>query len=218
MESQIWSNSQEKRAYILQLRGQEVNVLKVTGNVLTLKRNVSKVLESLQQGQPASSAGASSVETLDTRTIKKAEVSPGNSSLTLHGGPEGSKKVSYSTSGSDADQILQTILATTGQTFQQSKEEIGVMEALLPPAIFGGLTGLFWWGVYQYAGQAAAGEEVEITGRRRGFKQILLWVAEMLGTTGTIAVGVVLLALILGWAAARVVKRPERTVWVPQQA
>ncbi len=36
-----------------------------------------------------------------------------------------------------------------------------------------------------------------------------------LGTGGTMAVGVVLLVLILGWAAMRIIHRPERTVWLP---
>ncbi len=40
----------------------------------------------------------------------------------------------------------------------------------------------------------------------------------MLGTGGTVAVGAVLLALILGWAAMRIIKRPERTVWLPENA
>jgi hypothetical protein len=219
MESQIWSKAEEKWAYILVLRGQDVHVLKVTGNLLTLKRNLKGVLEGLTAGQEPASVGAKSVETLDARTISKAEVSPGNNSLTLHGGPEGSKKLAYSTGDANAGEILQAILAQSGRTFQQSQEEIGIVEALLPPAIVGGIGGFLWAGVYQSAGQIAAGEEVEVKGfRRRGLKRILIWAAEMLGTGGTVAVGAVLLALILGWAAMRIIKRPERTVWLPENA
>ncbi len=218
MESQIWSKSEEKWAYILVLKAQEVYLLKVTGNVLTLKRNVARVLEALEQGQAPASVGANSVDTLDARTISKAEVSPGNSSLTLHGGADGSKKLAYTTGDSNAGEILQTILEQSGRTFEQSQEEIGVIEALLPPAILGGLGGLFWAGVYQSAGKLAAGEEVEVQGiRRRGLQRILIWVAELLGPTGTVAVGVVLLVLVGGWAAMRVIKRPERTVWLPEK-
>ncbi len=218
MESQIWSKAEEKWAYILVLRGQDVHLLKVTGNLLTLKRNLKSVLEGLAGGQEPASAGAKSVETLDARTISKAELSPGNSSLTLHGGPEGSKQLAYTTGDQNAGQILQAILARSGQTFQQSQEEIGIVEALLPAAIVGGIGGLFWAGVYHSAGQIAAGEEVEVRGRRRSLQRLLIWVAELLGTGGTIAVGAVLLALILGWAAMRVIKRPERTVWLPDKA
>ncbi len=219
MESRIWSKSEEKWAYILVLKGPEVFCLKVTGNMLTLKRNVKGVIEALEQGQPPASVGAKSVETLDARTISKAEVSPGNTSLTLHGGVDGSTKLAYTTGDSDADAILHAILAQSGRTFQPAEEEIGVVEALVPPAIFGVVAGLLWAGVYSSAGQIEAGEEVEVrAGRRAGLRRLLVWVAELLGTGGTIAVGVVLLALILGWAAARIIRRPKRTVYLPVMA
>jgi hypothetical protein len=78
--------------------------------------------------------------------------------------------------------------------------------------------GLFWAGLYQAANKLAAGEAVEVRGRRRGIQRLLIMLAENLGTGGTIAVGVMLLALVLGWAAARIVRRPRRTVWLPEGA
>ena len=112
MESQqIWSKVQDKFAQILVLRGQEVHLLKVTGISLTLKRKVQGVLEALQQGQSPADAGAKPVETLDARAIRKAEVSPGNGSLTLHGEGDKPRKLTFSTADSDADGILQAILA-----------------------------------------------------------------------------------------------------------
>jgi hypothetical protein len=44
---------------------------------------------------------------------------------------------------------------------------------------------------------------------------MLITVAELLGPKGTIAAGVVLLALVLGWATMRIVRRPKRTVRLP---
>src|SRR6476620_6150301 len=106
MESQIWSKTEEKWATILLLRGHEVQRLKVSGMSLTLKRKVQGVLEALRQGQDPSDAGAKVAETLDARTIGKAEVSPGNGSLTLHGGGDSPKTLSFSTADSNADEIL----------------------------------------------------------------------------------------------------------------
>jgi hypothetical protein len=37
----------------------------------------------------------------------------------------------------------------------------------------------------------------------------------LLGPNGTIAVGALLLVLVLGWMALRVIRRPENTVWRP---
>ena len=219
MEPQIWSKAEEKFAYVLTLREHEVHLLKVTGNVLTLKRNLKGVIEALEQGKPPAEAGAKSFETLDARTVRKAQVSPGNGSLTLHGGENGSKELTYSTGDNNADVILQAILAQSGQSFQTTQEEIGVVEALIPPVITGVVGGFLWMGVYQSAGKIAAGEEVEVTGfRRRGLQRLLITVADFLGPTGTIAVGVLLLVLVVGWAARRIIHRPVRTVWLPQSA
>jgi hypothetical protein len=219
MELQIWSKADEKFAYILTLRGHEIHQLKVTGNVLTLKRNLKAVLEALGQGRPPAEAGAKSLETLDARTIRKAEVSPDNGSLSLHGGEDGSTKLTYATGDKNADAILQAILAQTGESFQATQEEIGVVEALIPPVIVGAVGGFFWIGVYHTAGRIATGEEVQATGGgRRGLQTILITVADLLGPGGTIAVGVLLLALIVGWAAKRIIRRPVRTVWLPEKA
>jgi hypothetical protein len=216
METQIWSKTYEKWAYILVLRGSEVSCLKITGNMLTLKRNVKGALDALQQGQNPSEV-SKATETLDARTISKAEVSPGNNALTLHGSD--SKKLTYTTGDSTAPQILQAILAQSGHTFQPMQEEIGVVEALIPPVIVGAIGGAGWFAVYDSAGKMAAGENVEVKGfRRRGLQRMLIGIAETLGTGGTIAVGVLLLALIGGWAAMRIIRRPERTVWLPESA
>lgn len=215
MESQIWLKSEEKRSFILILKDRKVHCLKITG--LMLKRKTQGVLEALQQGQEPSAAGANSVATLNVGSICKAEVSPSNGSLTLHGEGDGSKALKFSTADSNADKILQAILAQTDRPFQPSQEEIGAVEALIPPALFGAMGGLLWAGVYHAASELAAGHEVVVKGgRRRGMQQMLIGVAEMLGTTGTVAVGVLLLALILGWAAHRIIRRPLRTVWLPE--
>ncbi len=45
----------------------------------------------------------------------------------------------------------------------------------------------------------------------------MITAAEILGTRGTVAVGVVLLALILGWVAMRIIRRPKRAVRLPHE-
>jgi hypothetical protein len=85
MEPQTWSNAEEKFAYVLTLRENEIHLLKVTVNVLTLKRNLKGVIEALEQGKTPADAGAKSCETLDARTIRIAEVSPGNGKFATAG-------------------------------------------------------------------------------------------------------------------------------------
>ena len=215
METQIWLNSKKNWrrpswADILMLRGHEVCSLRVMGDVLTLKRNVKAVIDELKKGQPPpSGTWAKWFKTLDARTLGKAVVNEDNSSLSLQGGGDGSTKLTYPTDDFNADEIVQVILAKCGRTFQPTKEQIGVVEALIPPAILGAVGGLCWWAVlYQPAGRIAAGEELQRV-RRSISQRLLLWVAELLGTGGTVVVGVLLLVLILGGAAKRVARRPR---------
>src|SRR4051794_4414879 len=100
------------------------------------------------------------------------------------------RKLTFLAVDSNADEILRAILAQSGRTFRATQEEIGVIEALLVPAIVGAVGGLL----------------------------LIMLLAEGLGTGGTVAVGVVLLMLVLGWAAARIIRRPQRTVWLPEEA
>ncbi|MEW4569802.1 hypothetical protein AB1L88_18210 [Tautonia sp. JC769] len=217
MDVQIWSKSQEKRAHVLALRGNEVSLVSLSGNMFTLKKKLKEVIERLEAGDDPSQLKAGSVATIDAASIARARVSPGNDSLTLHGGPDGSKTLSFPTADGNASEILQAILGRAGRSFQSTREDIGVFEAIIPPAIVGGLGGLFWMGTYDAATRLASGEAVEATGRRQGMKRLLIGVADTLGTTGTIAVGVGLLALVLGWAFLRITRRPQRTVWLPDQ-
>ena len=217
MGSQIWMKSEEKWAYVLVLEGNEVHRLKVTGNMLTLKRKLQGVLEALQQGQEPAAAGAKTIETFDIRTLRKAQVSPGNGSLTLYGGEDGSQELKYTTADDDADKILQAVLTQAGLTFQSTQEEVGVGEALIPPVVIGAIGGLFCAGLYQSAGRIAAGEHLEAKRiRHRGLEQLMIRAAEILGATGTVVVSVALVVLVVGWAARRIIHRPERTVWLPE--
>lgn len=218
METLVWTKTEEKFANLLTLRGSEVHQLRVTGNMLTLKRNLGKVQEALAAGRPPAESGAKVVGTLDARSIVKAELSPGNGALTLYGPGEKPSKVKFAPTDNSADQILDAILARSGQSFQPTQEEIGVVEALLAPGIIGAIGGLFCFALYDSARKLAAGEEVEISGRRRGMQRILVSIAEMVGPTVALGIGVAFLLLIAFWAFRQITKRPMRTVLKPATA
>ena len=94
MESpRIWSRVQDKVARILVLHGTQVHLLKVTGIAMTLKGKVQKVVTALEMGASPEEAGGKVVATLDAREVAKAELSPGDSSLTLHGPGEKAAKL-----------------------------------------------------------------------------------------------------------------------------
>lgn len=211
LETRTWVCPGDKRTIILALRGESVHRLLV--RAMMLRKKTNEVVEALEAGADPETLGAKQVETLDARSIVKAEVAPGNGVLTVHGGPDGSQKLSFTVAGNDADVVLAEILGRSGKTFETATEEVGVGEAVLPPIIVGLFGGILWAIVFGMANQLASGKEVEIKGRRRGIQQMALWVAELLGYNGTLAVGLALGLLIVGWLASRIVKRPVRTVW-----
>jgi hypothetical protein len=219
MNTQIWVKSQEKWAYILTLKDWDVSVLKITGNAFTLRGKVKSAVEALEQGKSPAEVGASSVQTLDARKIGRAVLGEGNTSLTLKGEGDNATELSFSPAEPNAGEIWKAVLERTGRKFHETTEEIGVVEAVLPPGFIGLFGGLLWFVVYSAASDIASGKEVEVKGGgRRGLQRLAITVAEMLGPNGVLVVGVLLLVLIVGWVAMRIIKRPTRTVWVPDQA
>jgi hypothetical protein len=219
MESQIWVDSEEKWAYILLLRDHEVHKLRISGNPLSLQGKVASAVAALEEGKDPLNLGANSVETLDLRTMSKAEVSVGNCNLTLYGEGETPKELTFTPAEDNADEILQAVLANSDRNFQPTQEQIGVGDALIPPVIVGGLAGVLWYAVHVTAGHVAAVEKVQPKRvRRQDLHRMLVWMSETLGTDNTIALGVILLVLFLGWASLRIFHRPERTVWLPTTA
>ena len=218
METQVWTKTEEKFANLLTLRGHEVHELRVSGNVLTMKRNLKGVQEALDAGRPPAEAGAKVVETLDARTIAKAELSPGNAALTLHGPGEKPTKVYFSPGDKTADAILGAILARSGQTFHETQEEVGVVEALAVPGTVGVLGGLFCFFLYDAATKLAAGEELVARGRKKGLQTMINDIAGLVGPSGALAIAGAFLLLIGLWGFRQLTKRPMRTVLKPAVA
>ncbi|WP_435017504.1 hypothetical protein TA3x_005119 [Tundrisphaera sp. TA3] len=219
METQLWSQKiGEKSAYFLTLRGTQIYQLKVTGSKFSIRKNVNKFLEALAAGQPPAEAGGKVVSEMDAQNIVQAELSPGNGTLSLGAEGPGSKDLNFSPEDDRADLIWEVIRSRTGRDFQPTPTEIGAGEAVLPPIILGAVAGVFWGILHNSASRIAAGEEIEAAGRRRGLQRIFIGIAETIGTTGSIAIGVALLVLVLGWAIRRLVVRPVKTVWKPASA
>lgn len=214
MESQIWAKVEDKWAYILMLTDKDVYRMKVTG--LLLSRKVKGILEALQQGQEPQDVGAKSVEQLSLQSIGKVEVNPDNSHLTLYEANGTGTSLAFSTpDDSNASEIAQAVLARTGRTYEPKKEEITAFEAILGPGILGLIAGGLLAACYFTARDLEAGQAVEATGRRAGLQKLLIMVSEMLGTTGTLAIGGVIMALLLFMAINGLKNRPEKTVWQP---
>lgn len=213
MELQIWSKVGEKQGAILALLGDEVHRIGVSG--AKARREIPRMIEALHQGQEPSSLGAGKVETMPLASIGAAEVDPDGNNIRFRSEGDGGASLKFTANNSEAQEIARAVLARSGRPFREEKQDLGPVEALIQPLVIGGIVGFFWFLLYKSAEQVAAGEVAEIHGRRQGLKQLFVKVSETLGTGGTTAIGAVLGALIIAWAAMRIVKRPQRTVWTP---
>ena len=124
-------------------------------------------------------------------------------------------EISYSSSDCDADAILATILERGGRKFEAVQEEVGLVEAVTAPVLLGLIAGVFWYLIFSAAGEHAEGHEVEVKGRRKGVQRMMIMVADLIGYNGALALGALLAAWVLYSTVSRVVKRPQRTVWLP---
>jgi hypothetical protein len=180
-------------------------------------REVPRMIEALRQGQEPSAVGARSVETLKLSSIGRAEVTPEQYTVKFIADGDNGATLEYSSSETNGAEIARTVLARTGRTYREEKQDIGPVEAVMPPIVMGVVIGIFWALLYGSAGQVEAGEQVQIRpGRHSGMKRLFVTLASMLGVNGTIGLGVVLALLIVGWATMRLVRRPQRTVWLPE--
>jgi hypothetical protein len=211
MDLKLWSKVEEKRGIVLALRGDEVHRLEVTGS--KARADVLRILDVLQQGQEPGGVGANSVQSLKLASIGEVRTSPDHDHVELRSENERGTTLKFPTDGKNATEIAQTIVARTGRSFREEQQDITAVEAVVPPLIIGLIVGVLWALLYGTAGQVAAGEQIEVHGRRAGLKKLFVMVAEMLGMNGTLVLGGVLLAWILGWGTMRLVRRPQRTIW-----
>ena len=144
---------------------------------------------------------------------QRIEVGPGSSSVKFHHEAEG-KPGSFEFSVADnahAPEIARAAVERAGLPADERSEDITVVEAVMPPIILGAICGFVWMLIYMAAVGDEKGDEAKDRGPRAGMKRLLMFVAQTLGTNGTLVIGAVLLALFVGFAAMRVVGRPRKT-------
>ncbi len=217
MELQVWSKLEDAGAVILALRGDAVHRIKIAGRKEA--RELPKMIEALREGVDPMDLGARSVDTLSLGSIEKVEVSPEQDHIKFRASGYDGATLKFRTGDADATEIARCVLARAGRGFREGQEDVGALKALFEPMVMGGFFGLCWGLLFDSSNHLVRGEEIEISGGRgRLFHQLMIWVAGVLGETGTLLVGVGMLALTLGWATKRLIRRPQRTAWWSDQA
>jgi hypothetical protein len=93
----------------------------------------------------------------------------------------------------------------------KSSRKHSFWESVMNPGIGIGISALIGTGVYLMAKELESGESVEISARKAFYKRIGLWLAETLGSTGTLFVFGLIVAACIFWAY-RKLKNPGEQI------
>lgn len=99
-----------------------------------------------------------------------------------------------------------------GSGWSRREIQYGPLRAGVGPlvsiVVVGGITAALWAG----ARSLAAGDDVDTDGRRGLFKKVFVWVLDLLGPTGVLVLGGVIVLALLWWLVARVKDPPLMAV------
>jgi hypothetical protein len=101
----------------------------------------------------------------------------------------------------------------TKKQFTRQSGQVGTWKAIQSPIIGLGLVALFGWIIYGEAKTLENGGTIEITGRRRLYKQLFAWLADKLGSTGTLVVTALLAAACLYFIYTRLKRPPNQILY-----
>ncbi len=211
METRAWTKSGEKMCWMLVLTGDFLHWFKFKGN--NPKGQMAQAAEAVLAGNdPSRLPGFERTETV--RSIDRVVVSHGRDTVKFYKGVEA---IDFGVGDNDPNEIARTVVQAAGLAGEERSEEVGVVEALTGPAILGVIAGVLWFFVFMLATADQRGEdEPRVRGRNAGLKLAFVWVANLLGEKGTIALGVLLAVFFIGWGVRRIVKRPQQLVWGAQ--
>ena len=217
METRIWHKAEEKLATVLVMTGDAIHRFQFTGK--NAAKEANEVATAVAAGQDPAKVALGKRESLPLSAIKRVEVSHGKDTVKFKDlKAEKPVKIEFTPEGDDAREIALAVIERAGIAHPEGTEDIGVFEALIGPLFVAVIAGVAFAFVYNAATTLDSGQEIDTdTGGRkgRGLKRTVVFFARMLGTNGTIAVGVIMLILVLAWGTRLVVKRPQRIVWGP---
>jgi hypothetical protein len=178
----IWLNDEQWKSFLMDENGIQLSSKKHADSADMTSSIEKKSLISLTK-----------TKFLPFNTIEKVSHLENGDVLTIH--QEG-KKVNLTFSDATVAQDVANEIADT-RSFTCTQGSQSTVSALTPSLVGLAMTILFTFLINDMANDMAQGIPVDTSGRRAFVKQIMAWVAEALGSTGTLAVGTLLVGLCL---------------------
>src|SRR5262249_52007616 len=116
------------------------------------------------------------------------------------------------------DELLEGLTARLGPDWDRREEQIGWLRSGGLPLGLAAVAGFFTLVMYDEAEQIASGKQLKAGGGPKGklVSTIMHWVEEMIGSTGVLILGGLLIALCLGWFVYAVVSPGVRITVQPR--
>jgi hypothetical protein len=158
----------------------------ITENAILLSsKKYTDAAEMIEAGDKKSMLSLTKTKEIALDTLEKISHLDNSSSLTLtHGG----KTLSLDFGDAEKVKEVAAVLSDMRQ-FTVSQGSQTTFSAMTPSLIGLGVTVGLTWLIHSMAADIASGQEVDVSGRKSLYKRIFAWLAETLGTTGTLAVG-----------------------------
>lgn len=187
------------------------------GKSLTLLENVkAKVANSsvaqLQEGVAPLDALGSKSKVFSCQSIKKLVTAEHEDNVALwYTDGDKEKKYTVAMDGYPEQIKLMELIGKSMPDAKRSEEPVPVWQAIIGPGLttVGIVAGT---ALFAYLAADPESADYEPTGRRRGMKRLLIWLTQTLGTSGIIAIGVILLLGALVWMYKRISSPPVKTV------
>jgi hypothetical protein len=207
-----WSSVSENAGTILGINAESVFVLTVKA---ATKGEIEPIEKRIGAGADPNAVGASRAVIIPFAKLRRIQLGEGRRMLEFFyphetdGSRESKAKFPTKVRFRERREIAEQIASATGRPVTESSVNASLLRVLYGPALFAALTAGFTWMIYGMAADLEAGKEVVARGRRKGIQQLFIWLAGLLGTKVTLAIGVVFIALWVGLAILLIVKRPQ---------
>lgn len=109
----------------------------------------------------------------------------------------------------ECDEVAHVIAAAVNRPHTESRTNETLFNVAAIPTIMIVLSAILAGVLYASALDVAAGKQVVAQGRHAGMKQLIAWIAGLLGVQGSLAVGILLVAICLAWLIKNVIIRPQ---------
>ena len=158
----------------------------ITENTIFLSsKKYDNADEMIEAGGKKSMLSLTKTKEISLDTVEKLTHLADSSTLTIH---HGGKSLGLDFGDAQRMKDAATTLSDMRQ-FSVAQGSETTMSALTPSLIGLGFTVGVTWLTYYMATEIASGQDIDVSGRKSLYKRIFAWLAETLGTTGTLVVG-----------------------------